>query len=327
LILQSLAAGLLLLSATLPASEGIIEGVVRNGSRHHVAAAGLEIVLRAPIDGEFVVVAQTTTAADGTFRFDQLPVEAPGPFLPGANLAEIHFPGPRVTLSPAQPNASVTLTVFESAAAPNPLVVDDHRIVVEAQPGAIRVRETLQINNRSSLCYVGVPRHEGGGPVTLELGIPQEFERVTFDKEGFGRQFRVINGKLVTGIPWPPGRRELGFSYLISNQQGNRVWQRRIDLPSQRVHVTVQGTAPQNVVCSLPATANSQAGEDELCFAATGSVVPAGELVRLELDHLPVPAMVNARWVALGVLLALTGGVVVASRRRGDHASMVAKGE
>ena len=257
-----------------------------------VAASGVDVALRVPLDGEFVVVAQTTTDADGRFRFSQLPLESPNLYLPGANLADIHFPGPRVTLDLDQPSASVTLVVFESTDDPSPLVVEDHKIVVQAESGVLRVRETMLIDNPSTTCFVGRPQHEGGGPVTLQLGIPADFERITFDQEGFGRQFQLINGKLVTGVPWPPGKRELGFSYVIANQQGTRVWQRRVDLPSSHVQITVHGSNPQHVACSLPAATDPMSGV--IGFAAGDKPLGAGDVIQLELDRLPIPAMVSA---------------------------------
>jgi hypothetical protein len=187
------------------------------------------------------------------------------------------------------------------------LVVERHEIEVQAQPGSLRVRETMQINNPSATCYVGSPRHEGGGPVTLELGIPADFERITFDKEAFGREFHLINDKLVTGIPWPPGRRELAFSYVIPSQQGNRTWRRRIDLPSQRVRVTARGADAQHMVSNLSTAASDQAGVAR--FESGTTLLPAGSEIDLQLDQLAVPLIVHARRGAVAVLLLLVATV------------------
>lgn len=53
--------------------------------------------------------------------------------------------------------------------------------------------------------YVGRPAHEGGRTATLRLSIPSDFHRTTFHKEFYGRQFTLIDGRLVTDIPWAPG--------------------------------------------------------------------------------------------------------------------------
>ena len=89
----------------------------------------------------------------------------------------------------------------------------------------VTVTESMSIDNPSSLCYVGKSPVSGAEPVTLQLAIPADFERTTFHKEFFGRQFSIVDGKLVTGVPWPPGRRELAFTYVLACDEGGYVWQ------------------------------------------------------------------------------------------------------
>ena len=314
MLIRIILIGLLLRIGALAAADGVIDGVVVNATRGHEISAGTDVVLRARVDGKFVVVASTTTQPDGSFRFDGLPTDHGLLYLPGANLADVHFPGPRVGLNTRRPHASVTLNVFDAVSKTNPLVIERHEIVVQGEPGSLQVRETMLINNPSLRCYVGAPRHRGGGPVTLELGIPADFERVTFDKEAFGRQFKLINDKLVTGIPWPPGKRELGFSYVIANEKGKRTWQRRVDLPCSRLLIKVRSDAPENVACNLPATAAQQAGE--ACFESDAKPLPVGHVLQLELDHLPRSMMVYARRIASLLLVTLVAAVSVVSIRR-----------
>ena len=140
-----------------------------------------------PFEGKFVVGAETTTRADGSFRFDELPLDLGGPYLPGANWRGIHFPGSRVRLTKDRTDAKIVLEVFESSEGPCPLVVERHDVTIQAESGRVAVRELLSIHNPSSRCFVGQPRHAGGGPVTMELRIPAEFKQVTFDREGFAR--------------------------------------------------------------------------------------------------------------------------------------------
>ena len=58
-------------------------------------------------------------------------------------------------------------------------------------------------------------------------------------------------GKLVTSIPWEPGRRELKFTYFLHNTSSTRVWERTLDLPTERLQVRVATTAPDQVTCNL----------------------------------------------------------------------------
>jgi hypothetical protein len=180
----------------------------------------------------------------------------------------------------------------------------------------MKVTESLLVANPSSTCFIGRPAHEGGEPVTLRMAIPPDFEQTTFHEEFFGRRFSVIHNRLVTGIPWPPGKRQLSFTYTIVNDKSYRTWQRALDLPCFGVHVTVCTHAPDEVSCNLERL--QLHGRREVCFASTGATLPAGHVVRLELGHLPLPMMVYGRWTALTALAALIcrGGFVLVRRRR-----------
>lgn len=314
MLIRVMFVGIVLLTGSLTAADGVIDGVVVNATQGRPMSSGTDVALRARVDGEFVVVATTTTQPDGSFRFQGLPLDDQTLYLPGANLEDVHFPGPRIRLCTDRPHVTVTLDVFDSVSNSNPLVIENHEIVIHGEPGSLKVRETMRINNPSLQCYVGRPRHTGGGPVTLQLGIPEDFERITFDKEAFGRQFKLINDQLVTGIPWPPGKRELGFSYVIANEKGNRTWQRHVDLPCLRLVIKIRTNTPEHIACNLPATAADQDGEAR--FESGAEPLPVGHMLRLELDHLPRSMMTHARRVASLLLIALVAGVSVVSVRQ-----------
>ncbi len=316
----------LILPGQLPENHGTIRGTVVNATHDGQPVGDAEVVLRAKLDGQMVPVAQTTTDSAGNFEFSEVPVAAGVEYLPGANHHDIHYPGPRVRLSPTDPEANVQLSVCDSITAPNPLVIRRHDIVVCPVPGALSVTETIVVANPTRTCYIGRPTGKAGEPVTLRLHIPSDFERTTFDKEFFGRRFSLADGTLVTGIPWTPGEREVKFTYLLRNSKKQVLWQRPLDLPCQHVRLSVETKHPEEVACSLgsgkrdPNWPTREDGTVRIVFESQGETLPAGEVLRLELGKLPVSWMANARWLALGALaLAVSGGVFL-SRRRGRHA-------
>ena len=195
-------------------------------------------------------------------------------YLPGANRDGIHYPGPRILLSADQPSADVVLKVQDAITEPNPLVIRDWDLVLDPEPGALRVTETMVIENPEPTTYVGQIPDGGAEPVTLQLGISSDFERVTFSKEFYGRQFALINGKLVTDIPWTPGQRELQFSYVLRNDGRHRVWTRPLDLPCRHVRLTVRTADPDGVSCNLGAMSSGHDGT--VTFESNDRVLPAG---------------------------------------------------
>ena len=286
---------------------GTIEGVVVNGTSDRAVGKGTVVVLRVEVNGQFVAVTETTTDDRGTFCFEDVPAIVEAVYLPGANCGEVHFPGPRVQLTPELPHARVQLKIFEPSTAPNPLVIRRHEVTVEPVPGALRVTESLRVENPSRNCFVGVSVPERDAATgTLRLEIPPDFERTTFHSEFFGRRFSWHDNALVTSIPWPPGTRDVDFTYLISNDDGQRIWERRVDLPCDAIRLTVYSEEPADISCD---TLSREVLDANRVTFASNRTLPAGQVIRLRLDNLPVPLTASLRWIAVGILL---GAVVFA---------------
>jgi hypothetical protein len=316
---------LLLLTAVLPGlppqGSGTIRGSVVNKSAATPAPCQAGVVLRIQSGGQFVPFRQSESDARGRFRFDDLPVGIMYRYLVGANRDEVHYPGPRIVLTPERPEAQVELAVCDAVARPNPLVIRRMEIAIVPEPGALRVSESMLIENPSSTCYVGEPLPGGGNPVTLSLGIPSDFERTTFQEEFYGRRFAVLGGKVATGIPWPPGRRELQYTYVLRNDQAYRCWLRPLDLPCSQVRVRIRTPKPGDVRCDLPWLPAETDGE--ILFESDGTPLPAGHVLRVELGRLPLGWMDYARPAAVLGLIGLIAGTsfVLLRRRRKPPAS------
>lgn len=285
---------------------GSVRGTVINASQSDVRSSGTEVILRAGRNGHLIPIARTTTDQAGQFEITGLPVDEDLVYLPGANRDGIHYPGIRFRLSAERPSATVDLKVHDSMQAPSPLVIRRQEVLIETQPGALRVTESLVIDNPTQMTYVGKSTGEAEEPVTLELGIPMDFDRTTFSEEFYARRFSIVGERLITAIPWTPGERELRFRYTIPNDQPYRVWQRSLDLPCEHLQVRVRHNLPEEVTCNLPAS--SVKAEDERIFEIAGPVQPAGKIIEVELGQLARPWMDHARWFALATLATLIVG-------------------
>jgi len=299
-----------------PPVAGSISGVVVNASRDQAPVSNAEIVLRVKLEGQFVIAAEGVADDEGRFLFDNLPVSADYIYLPGANRNGVHYPGSRVRLTAETPHARVKLPVHDTVAEPNPLVLRRHDIILQPEPDALRVTETLLIENPSDRTYVGKPAQSDGRAATLRLSIPADFRRTTFSNEFYGRQFTVFDGRLVTDIPWTPGVRELAFTYVLPNEDRNRVWERPLDLPCDHLRITVDTEVPDEVVCNLTGETSQTPGS--VTFESKGQTLPAGHVVRLQLERLPITLATYGRWLALAVLVILiaTTSLIGARYRR-----------
>lgn len=307
--------GLLLVAqlglAALPA-DGTIEGTVVNGSTGRKPAAGVEVVLRVVQDGQFVPVAETTSDETGTFSFPELPAGPGYVYLPGANWQEVHYPGTRIVLDPQAPSKRVEVAVYDTVSDPSPLVARKHDIVLKPKAGLLEVTERMLISNPSLHTYVSRIT-TGHMPVTLQLSIPPSFKRVTFHKEFFGRRFHLIKDRLLTTVPWPPGDKELAFTYILPVEEKNFVWERPTDLPCSKLSIRVVGKNPDEVSCDLPLVHSASAAE---AVFASRSDLPAGHVIRVELNRLPGSFMATAKWAALCLLAVLIVAALVTAKRR-----------
>lgn len=298
------------------AIPGTISGVVVNASREMEPVSGAGIVLRVQVDGEFVVAAEGVADERGRFVFDNIPADSGYLYLPGANCGDVHYPGPRVRLTGQTPHARITLKVHDTVSDPSPLVVRRHDIAIQPETNALRVTETLLIDNPGLQTYVGIPAREDGRAATLRLSIPSDFRRATFQNEFYGTQFTLIDGQLVTDIPWTPGQRELIFTYVLPNDKRQGDWQRPLDLPCDRLRIEVKGTAAGDVSCNLSSPLQEENGT--VSFESNGPLL-AGHIIRLQLGRLPVSLATYGRWLALALLAgltAITGLVGVVCRKK-----------
>ncbi len=147
---------------------------------------------------------------------------------------------------------------------------------------------------------------------TFCLGIPSDFTRLTFEKEFFGRQFHVIDGQVLTTIPWTPGERWVRFTYTIPNEDARRVWEHRLDVPCEHLLIRVQHERPEEITSNLGGDGDVRQGET--VFEFKGEQLAGQEVVQITLGQLPRPWTFYARWSALAVLMGLVMITVVWKR-------------
>ena len=294
--------------AAVPAAAlaGTIQGTVVNTSTGTPTPCQVAVIVQVQVKGQFVPLRDVISDKQGCFRVDRLPVGDGIVYQAGATRHGIFYPGPRIRLTGLQPIASTKLTVCDAVAGPSPLVLKKMDVAIRPEIGLLKVTESLLLENPSHTCYVGEVAHNGAEPVTLELSISPDFLRTTFDQEFFGRRFTMVNNKLVTSVPWPPGERELRYTYVLRNTQEVSQWKRPLDLPCSNVTICVEGKSPNEVRCEM--LRRTMAGATTVAFASAGQELPVGRILLVELGRLPLPWMTYGKWAAVAIMLGLIAG-------------------
>jgi hypothetical protein len=325
MIAKSLVLLYCLLTAASDAGGGTIAGTIVNASAEKTPVNRAEVVLRVQAHGETLICGETISNEQGRFAFHNLPQGEEYTYMPGANRDGVHYPGPRLHLTAQKPYAEVELSVCDSISAPSPLVIRRQDISMRFQSGALSVAESIIVDNPTQRCYVGACSEKDGEPITMQLAVPSNFERTTFLMEFFGRRFILLGDILVTSVPWPPGRHELKFTYVLPIQQGIYLWQRPLDLPCEQLRISIETNKADDVSCNLPAAPMQSSGK--VVYQSHGKILPKGHVIRVELGHLPVPFMSYARWLAVTLLLVLFligGSLIFVRLRRTSHLQSLA---
>jgi len=293
-------------------SRGEIQGIVVNGTQGNEPLGNVDVILRAGTDTSLTPVAETRTDIYGKFIFEDLPLDSSATYLPGAVRDGVHYPGDRTRLGLNNRFVQSRIVAFEAVELPSPLIAEKHEIDINIRHNLLEVREVLLVTNPSRKTYVG-EQLEDKSRVTLRLSIPPTFERVTFDSEFYGRRFRIVDHKPVTDIPWPPGYRELKFTYQIPLEESAGVLRRTMDLPCSDVRIQVRGENTKQVSCNL---SRSREASDYVEFDASEKL-SACSIIELQFGKLPVRWMFYARWGCLSALgMLMLGTVAIHYHRR-----------
>jgi len=247
------------LNASPPLRDGTITGVVVRVA-DHAPVPRAEVVLRAKVDGQLLPSPKPPLTIKGDSHSHG--------FRPTARTSICRAPIAAAFI--IRPECAVDFAAAAGGSdvgrprcyhVSNPLVVRQHTIALYPELGVLRVTESMLIDNPSAACYVGQAAGDDTEPVTLQLAIPADFAQVTFASEFFGRRFSLLNGKLVTSVPWPPGQRELTFSYVLASTKQHYVWQRALDCRAHRCEFVVHGDPSAHATCNLERAAQTTNGE------------------------------------------------------------------
>jgi hypothetical protein len=296
------------------ATDGSIVGVVVNGSRNRETVAGADVVLRAGVDGMLEPVETATTDIYGKFRFSSLPVDQDVVYLPGVNQDGVHYPGSRVQLDEGNWLAHVQIVAYD-ATSTSPLVLQRHDIDIEIDGEVLRVSETLWIVNRSRTTFVG-PSSQADGLTTFRLAVPAEFDRVTFEREHYGRRFRIVADGLATDMPWPPGSYKIAFSYRLPLREIAGAFRRPLDVACAHVNVRIPKHDLDRVTCNLVASGRDG---DTVIFRNPPGELARGFVIEVRFSRLTASWTFYSRLAALAALGALVVATILRWRREENH--------
>lgn len=310
---------LLLLTTTAGAwaqGSGVIEGQVFDGTSDGGPLEGLSVTLWAFAGPEPETSFETTTDEEGKFRFEGLETEG------YAYQFEVEYVGVQygseVVAFPEGENLiSISFTVYESTTSDEDLSVERAHLIVDFEPGTIRVQAVQILLNRAVKTYVGPTGEEGGA--TVHFPLPQGASAVQLIKGLMECCVVETDTGLASTRPIFPGSKQFVFSYELRHESASDSLSLGIAYPTSSLDVLI---AEAGVQITAPGLVEGERlsleGGDYLHLTAQ-NLTPVDDVV-LQFTNLPVgaapepsasPTMSSSllTWAVLGAALL---GVIIA---------------
>jgi hypothetical protein len=311
---------LLLLSGVVQSAQaqapGVIEGQVSDGSGDGAPLPGLSVTLSIFAGPDAQSFLETTTDEEGWFRFEGLETEGYAyQFI--VDYARVRYGSEVLTFAEGQDQISVPFTVFEATTSDEDLSVERAHVILDFEPGIMRVQEVQILSNAGKRTYVG-PTGELG-EATVQFSLPEGATAVQL-VEGL-KDCCVVETDigLASTLPVYPGVTQFVFTYELHPHARTYDLTRRtmystlsldILVADVGVEVTADGLSGREETLSL------QSGE---YLHLVGEDLSVGGDIALHFASLPTEAAPVQpagngtpllTWIVLGVIIVGTGAAL-----------------
>ena len=278
-------------SATSPVS-----GVLINGTQGGAIPANATVLLHQfGVDSGSVDTYETTTDADGAFRFDDVP---PTPENGSAAVVAI-YGGTRYSevLSPSETSDPVSLTVYELTRDVGVVATTEQSIIVAGIDTATRRMAAVQLftlENRSDTTLVpdlSAPPMIGQFSF-LRFSLPAEATNLDVSTDLVGGEVIPVGTGFAITAPVQPGRRQVSFTFTVPYQGDTLAWRDNTLQGADSLRLLIPDEFGNIGVGGLPAQEPLTLGEITYRVWGTENLAP-GAGVNLQLSDLPEPSWIT----------------------------------
>ena len=295
-------------AAAQDGETGSIVGRVLDGTEEGSPVADQEVVLqgvRHSGEATILPVQTTRTDAEGSFRFDGLPVSEENSFLVFVTYDSVEYGSRDVTLTADEPSAELEMEVYGSTTSDDQIRVSLDHIVLEAdaQAQVLSVLEVFQVLNEGDRAYVNEGENGDSLP-TLQLSLPDGAMQVRVISGVTPQDLVPAAGGLADTTPVIPGEKEVALGYDLPYAESDLLFQKTLAYPTDRLAVLVQDAGFTVDSPMLSAPQPTEMGEEQY-FLLTGESLPAGQSIEVSLSGLPTTSSSGGRPDVLLPLLAI----------------------
>lgn len=270
--------------ATPSTGPGVITGTVKNGTPKGGSVAGIPIKLDLYSGTSLIQTYHTTTAANGTYSFKDLPIVNGEGFIATATYENVPYESQLVELTTSQEHTTADISVYEPTSDPKSISVVARGMViagVESGSPMIDVFEIVSVDNKTDHAYIG------SNGVVLKVPLPTGATQI-IPQPGFNFGTVSMQGQdLITSGAISPGNQDAMFAYLVPYSGTSATFQVGNAMPTASFSVLVkQGTFS----ISSPSMHNAGTANlaDIVYSVITDDTPVVGDVVAVTVNGLPL---------------------------------------
>ncbi|MCD6289311.1 MAG: c-type cytochrome [Anaerolineae bacterium] len=313
---------------TYQPGDGVIRGIITNGTLSQTVPAGITVTLHVFDNQSFDEVRQfeTVTQSDGSFRFGQLSTSPQWTYLATLHYADVPYASGVGRFTPGgDKELHLPITIYEPTQDASGIRIEHAHWFIDFNDRNLLVGELYILSQDGNRTYVGTEEATQGRRITLRFPLPPGYDGVKVDPDLMGQRFFVIDDALVDTLPVLPGQgiRQILLSYKLPYSTDKLDLQHPILYPTKHLNVLVSDVGVK--MSSPQVTFRDKRGDSGQSFLNfTGDDLAAGQVVTLSFDHLPLDGAssadsmrtVSAIAGAATVVIAALGLLIYASRRK-----------
>ena len=204
---------------------GAISGEFVQGTEGGPALQPSEVMLNVYQQTDLVETRTALTGAEGSFAFQDLPVDEGFYFLVETSYRDVRytspilaFSGPEFTEDRIGPERiDTSLPVYETTTDPQGIHVSRANWIIEHEAGALLVGQLFTFGNASDRTFIGSEEDSPDRPVTLGIGLPADAQGVEVQDGLIGEEYLLRQQTLFDTRPVRPGAgaRQIFVRYRI----------------------------------------------------------------------------------------------------------------
>ncbi|MCY3907472.1 MAG: c-type cytochrome [Anaerolineaceae bacterium] len=191
---------------TTPApTSAVIRGQIRNGSQGFGVPTGLKVTLLEFGTGTMPELRETRSAADGSFRFEDLTLASGRSYSVLVEHAGRRFPSARVAADPARAQIDLPVTIFETGAHSSAIEMTALAQQVSVEEDALQVVVVARFRNDSDRVYSSENEVAPGQYASLVLPLPAGVSDLTLPADSGRFLVDLTAGTVTDTLPVYPG--------------------------------------------------------------------------------------------------------------------------